>query len=379
MPTVTFNNVSKVFGDYFAIRDVNFKIDDGEFVVFVGPSGCGKTTTLRMLAGLETPSYGNIFFNDVEMTLVPPGRRDISMVFQSYALYPHLSIYNNLAFGPRARHEDKRATDKKIREVAQLLGLDTLLSRRPSELSGGQRQRIALGRAMVRQPKVFLLDEPLSNLDAALRAQMRVEITDLQRRLGVTTAYVTHDQVEALTMGHRIAVFNKGQLLQIDTPRRLYKQPVDQFVATFIGSPKMNIVPASFDYGEQKLRLKCFGRTIPLSDWQSKAVHAGNIRDVNIGLRPQDVYWTQDAPSRCTQRISGLVHTVEPTGAETFVIVDIEGQFVEAQFPSFSEIRIGDTVELVFDVEDLYVFDSQTGLNLLADCSRSSGSLLISA
>ncbi|MCB8883741.1 ABC transporter ATP-binding protein [Acidisoma cellulosilytica] len=379
MPTVTFENVSKIFADYAAIRNINFKIADGEFVVFVGPSGCGKTTTLRMLAGLETPSYGSIFFDEVDVTLVPPGRRDIAMVFQSYALYPHLSTYQNLAFGPRARHEDKQLTDQRIREVARMLGLDSLLGRRPSELSGGQRQRIALGRAMVRQPKVFLLDEPLSNLDAALRAQMRIEITDLQRRLGVTTAYVTHDQVEALTMGHRIAVFNKGELLQIDTPQRLYQQPVNEFVATFIGSPKMNLVPGTLERFDQSVFLKCLGRNTQLSDRQAKGLRSGDISSVNIGLRPQDVHWTQDAPGRCTQKIRGIVHAVEPTGAETFVIVDVDGQSVEAQFPSFSQIRPGDQVELVFDSEDLYVFDAASGVNLLSGYVRDGEALLLSA
>jgi len=242
VPGVKFEGIWKMYGDAPAVQDLNLEIRDGEFLVFVGPSGCGKTTSLRMLGGLEVPSFGRIWLGDRDVTLVPPGQRDIAMVFQSYALYPHMSIEKNLAFGPSVRHEPKQQTEKRIQEVAEVLGIDHLLKRRPSALSGGQRQRVALGRAMIRQPQLFLLDEPLSNLDAALRVQMRIELLRLHKLLPVTTAYVTHDQVEAMTMGDRVAVFNQGQLLQIGPPDELYNCPTNLFVAGFIGSPKINLV-----------------------------------------------------------------------------------------------------------------------------------------
>jgi multiple sugar transport system ATP-binding protein len=364
MPRVEFENVSKAFDNYSAVRDLDFRIDHGEFVVFVGPSGCGKTTTLRMLAGLEHPSNGRIFFDDVDVTTLAPGRRDVAMVFQSYALYPHMTVYKNLSFGPDSRRESSSTTDARIKEVAGILGLASMMSRRPGELSGGQRQRVALGRAMIREPKVFLLDEPLSNLDAALRTQMRVEISDLQRRLGVTTVYVTHDQVEALTMGHRVAVFNQGQLLQIDTPRNLYRNPVDRFVATFIGSPRMNLASGQVASASGRTSLLVLGETVRLSDWQIRTVADGGVRQIEVGLRPQDLHWVQDAPARCGSRMTGTVHTVEPTGAETFVLVDILGQRLEARFPSFCDVKIGDEVMLAFDPEDIYLFDQTTGKSL---------------
>jgi multiple sugar transport system ATP-binding protein len=244
MAKVSFDQVWKIFGEHVAIPGLDLEIQDGEFVVFVGPSGCGKTTTLRMLAGLETPTYGRISIDDVDVTLTPPGQRDIAMVFQSYALYPHMSVRSNLSFGPEVRGESRADLKERVEKVAGLVGLGALLSRKPSELSGGQRQRVALGRALIREPRIFLLDEPLSNLDAGLRTHMRAEISELQRRLGVTTVYVTHDQVEAMTMGHRIAVFDQGRILQIDTPAQLYRNPANKAVGTFIGSPRMNILPA---------------------------------------------------------------------------------------------------------------------------------------
>lgn len=244
MASIKFEHVYKTFGETNVVDDLNLDVEDGEFLVFVGPSGCGKSTTLRMLAGLEDLTGGRISIGNKDVTALPPGRRDIAMVFQSYALYPHMSIYKNLAFGMEVRKSNPKEIEKRIREVAAMLKLDNLLSRSPAELSGGQRQRVALGRAMIREPGLFLLDEPLSNLDAALRTHMRSEISDLQRRLGTTMVYVTHDQVEAMSMGHRIAVFSGGKLLQVDTPERLYRRPVDRYVATFIGSPRMNIAPS---------------------------------------------------------------------------------------------------------------------------------------
>jgi multiple sugar transport system ATP-binding protein len=365
MAKVRFDRVSKLFGQHAAVADLNFEVSDGEFLVLVGPSGCGKTTTLRMRAGLETPTYGRIWMDDRDVTLLPPGRRDIAMVFQSYALYPHMSVYRNLAFGPEVRREPKQQLAARVHKVAEVLGLSGMLDRRPSALSGGQRQRIALGRAMIRAPRLFLLDEPLSNLDAALRTQMRLEIAELQRRLNVTAVYVTHDQVEAMTMGHRIAVFSHGRVLQLDSPQELYLRPKSRMVATFIGSPQMNILPGELSSQDSRVLVSCVDVAIPLTPAQARASRAMPSKKVEIGLRPQHVHWLNEAPPRCTQRIQGVVGSVEPTGAETFVMVTVADQRINARFPSFAQVSIGDQVDLAFDVEDLHLFNPETGASLL--------------
>ena len=245
MATITFEHVTKQFDESFAVNDLNIEVEDGEFLVLVGPSGCGKTTALRMLAGLEEITSGRILIGDRVVNNVAPGARNVAMVFQSYALYPHMTVYDNLAFSLRNQKQPKDEIDRRVQSAAKMLELDTMLKRKPKQLSGGQRQRVALGRAIVREPEAFLMDEPLSNLDAALRLQTRAEILKLQQRLGTTTIYVTHDQVEAMTMGDRIAVMRLGVLQQIGTPEDLYKNPANTFVATFIGSPAMNLLPAS--------------------------------------------------------------------------------------------------------------------------------------
>ncbi len=365
MPMIHFEKIWKVFGKLPVISDLDLEVRDGEFMVFVGPSGCGKTTTLRMLAGLETPTYGRIRLDDDDITLLPPGRRDIAMVFQSYALYPHMTVEKNLAFGPSVRREPSAEVAERVKRVAALVGLEPLLHRRPSELSGGQRQRVALGRAMIRQPKIFLLDEPLSNLDAGLRTHMRSEISELQRRIGVTTVYVTHDQVEAMTMGHRIAVFNQGRILQVDTPAQLYRAPTNKFVGTFIGSPKMNILPAELARSGDRIDVLCLGTRFSVP---ARHITGGALPDaVELGLRPDDIHWTKDAPSRCTEKIVGVVNAIETTGSETFVLVDAKGIEVNSKFPSFAPIRIGQTVDLVFDPTDLHFFDAETGNTLRVD------------
>ncbi|MDG4890097.1 MULTISPECIES: ABC transporter ATP-binding protein [unclassified Mesorhizobium] len=365
MTKVRFERVSKMFGDYTAVQELNFEINDGEFLVLVGPSGCGKTTTLRMLAGLETPSYGRIWIDDKDVTLLPPGERGISMVFQSYALYPHMTVAKNLSFGMEVRHEPKAERAVRVRRVAEMLGLTSMLDRKPAALSGGQRQRVALGRAMIHEPKLFLLDEPLSNLDAALRTQMRFEISDLQKRLGVPTVYVTHDQVEAMTMGHRIAVFARGHLMQIGTPQELFRNPMNREVASFIGSPKMNIVDGDLFGIESRASVRLLGGSFKLSDVQVAALSSKAKPKVQGGIRPQDLHWMQDAPSRCDQRISGRVVSIETTGAESFVMVKIDEDLVNAKFPSFAPVKVDDTVDLAFDVHDLHLFDPETGDALL--------------
>ena len=369
MAKVSFDQVWKIFGEHVAIPGLDLEIQDGEFVVFVGPSGCGKTTTLRMLAGLETPTYGRISIDDVDVTLTPPGQRDIAMVFQSYALYPHMSVRSNLSFGPEVRGESRADLKERVEKVAGLVGLGALLSRKPSELSGGQRQRVALGRALIREPRIFLLDEPLSNLDAGLRTHMRAEISELQRRLGVTTVYVTHDQVEAMTMGHRIAVFDQGRILQIDTPAQLYRNPANKAVGTFIGSPRMNILPAELTREGEVGRVKCLGSVF---SFQAPKFFKNPelVTRVELGIRPDDLHWTKDAPSRCCEHIVGAVRALETTGSETFVMVDVDGVEVNARFPSFADIRIGQQADLVFDPGDLHFFEPETGNTLRTVATR---------
>ncbi|WP_183605202.1 ABC transporter ATP-binding protein [Rhizobium fabae] len=364
MTSVTFANVWKQFGTHTAIEDLNLEIRDGEFMVFVGPSGCGKTTTLRMLAGLETPTYGKILLGRDDVTLTSPGRRNISMVFQSYALYPHMTVRQNLAFGPQIRHENKSEIAASIDKVAKLVGLETLLNRHPNELSGGQRQRVALARSMIRRPRIFLLDEPLSNLDASLRTHMRTEIAELQRQLGVTAVYVTHDQVEAMTMGHRIAVFDHGRILQVATPAELYRAPANKVVGRFIGSPRMNILPATVSVEGESVNVRCFGTTFSM---QGRTFTRDRLSDkIELGIRPDEIQWVKDAPSRCTEKITGIVTSLETTGSDTFVLVNVEGTEVNSKFPSFAPVRRGDAVELVFDPADLHFFDAETGESLKA-------------
>jgi multiple sugar transport system ATP-binding protein len=366
LPGVRFEGVWKLFDDVEAVRDLNLEVHDGEFLVLVGPSGCGKTTSLRMLGGLELPSFGRIWMDERDVTLMPPGRRDVSMVFQSYALYPHMSVYKNLSFGPSVRREPKSRTKERIQQVAEVLGIDHLLNRRPSELSGGQRQRVALGRAMIRQPQLFLLDEPLSNLDAALRVQMRTELIRLHNLLPVTTVYVTHDQVEALTMGDRVAVFDQGELLQIGTPDDLYNRPTNLFVATFIGSPKMNLFPGeliSADSGG--FVLGCLGQSIAVHG-RSLVAEAATGTKLHLGIRPHDLHWAPDAPQRCSVKVPIKVDVIEHTGSEMFVEGQFEGGLrLMGRLDRSAAVTVGDMAELALDPADLHVFAESSGMSLV--------------
>jgi multiple sugar transport system ATP-binding protein len=362
---VRFDQVWKLFGNEApAVANLNLHIHEGEFLVLVGPSGCGKTTSLRMLAGLERPTYGRIWFGDRDVTTLAPGERDVAMVFQSYALYPNMTVYRNLAFGPTVRGESKRELRRRIDEVAEILAIGGLLKRRPTELSGGQRQRVALGRALLRESPLFLLDEPLSNLDAALRVQMRAELIRLHKRLSqTTTVYVTHDQIEAMTMGDRVAVLRDGDVMQVDTPTGLYENPANTFVATFIGSPKMNIVDASVSDNE----LAMLGEKVTLAPAQADAVrgarHDGKIR---VGLRPSDLRPPADvAGAAHTGRMRGVVDVVEHAGSEVFTTVRVDEQLVVARFPRHSVPTSGDRVELAFNPTHLYFFDAQSGTRLI--------------
>jgi multiple sugar transport system ATP-binding protein len=357
--------VWKAFGTQHVVSDLCLDVIDGEFLVLVGPSGCGKTTTLRMLAGLEIPTHGSIWIGDRDVTLAHPGERDISMVFQSYALYPHMTVFKNLAFGPSIRKESKSEIKAQVDQVAEILGIAQYLHRKPNELSGGQRQRVALGRVMLRQPQVSLLDEPLSNLDAALRVQMRAELVKLQRRLGVTTVYVTHDQVEAMTMGDRIAVFDAGRLIQVDTPTNLYRHPANLTSGVFIGSPKMNIVPGQVNNTATCVQAGFLGGTVEITKRNLECEVTQRDLAVSIGLRPHDLYWVQEAPAQCTERLNGRVEIVEPTGSETFALVAVGDSILTVRLSSDAEVATGDSIQLAFDPNNVHIFHGETGDTIL--------------
>lgn len=335
MTTVTFEQVSIRYpgAEDPSVADLDLEIADGEFLVLVGPSGCGKSTTLRALAGLEPVSEGRILIDDRDVTGVEPGERDIAMVFQNYALYPHLSVAKNMGFALKLAKLPKAEIDAKVREAAELLGLSELLDRKPKDLSGGQRQRVAMGRAIVRAPKVFLMDEPLSNLDAKLRVQTRAELASLQRRLGTTTVYVTHDQVEAMTMGDRVAVLKDGILQQVAPPRELYDAPVNEFVAGFIGSPAMNLFPGD---------------------------------GVTLGVRPEAMALLgeqRQAPAGWVVR-DGAVTIIEELGSESYVYADCDGDRLVARITDDRRLSPGERVQLAYDPAAAHRFDQTSGLRL---------------
>jgi multiple sugar transport system ATP-binding protein len=365
MAEIEFERVHKLFGSACAVDDLSLRVRDGEFLVLVGPSGCGKTTSLRMLAGFERPTYGTVSIAGSVVNRVPPRERDLAMVFQSYALFPHMTVFRNLAFGMRIRRAKREEVRRRVHEVAATLELDGLLERRPAELSGGQRQRVALGRALLREPQAFLMDEPLSNLDAALRVQMRVELGRLHERLGVTTVYVTHDQVEAMTMGGRIAVMSGGRLQQCDAPEQIYARPTNLFVAGFIGSPKMNFFPGRIGSDDGRPQLHCLGVRLPLTGAVGEVVRHHGGDDLVVGLRPEDLRWANDAPSSCTVSLTGEVEVVEPLGSETYVVVSVAGHSLTARFPSRSGVKPSARVALALDPTHVHVFDRRTERNLL--------------
>lgn len=359
MASVTFRNVYKRFGDVIAVNNLNLEVGDKEFLVLVGPSGCGKTTALRCLAGLEEVSEGEILIGERVVNDVPPKDRDIAMVFQSYALYPHLSVYDNMAFGLKLRKVPKEEIRRRVNEAADILGIRDLLDRKPRQLSGGQRQRVAVGRAIVREPKVFLFDEPLSNLDAKLRVAMRAEISKLHQRLQTTFIYVTHDQTEAMTMASRIAVINKGILQQLDTPQNLYDKPNNLFVAGFIGSPAMNFFPGKLRRQDGKLLVDTgdFALTIPPSHVQRYEAHAG--KDIIFGIRPENVHDVDFTPPNIVaERVSVKVDVTELMGNEIFLyLVSGRNTFVARVDPR-SKLRIGQQAHVAFDMDNFHIFDA---------------------
>ena len=357
MAEVVLSNVYKRYGKVTAVYDFNLHVQDKEFMVFVGPSGCGKTTTLRMVAGLEEISDGTVRIAEKVVNDMPPKDRDIVMVFQNYALYPHMNVYENMAFGLRLRKTPKPEIDRRVREAAKILQIEHLLERKPKELSGGQRQRVALGRAIVREPKVFLMDEPLSNLDAKLRVEMRSQIQKLHRRLDATVIYVTHDQVEAMTMGTRIVVMRDGHIMQVDTPLNLYDTPKNKFVAGFIGSPSMNFLTVTVRNGMFDDR----GVTVAPSGALANALKAYEGKQVWMGIRPEHLGLRGVTNISEGQNVlKGTVEVVEPLGAQTDLLVDVGGQSLTAKVEGHAQVRPGDNVELLVDLSKLHAFDYQS-------------------
>jgi multiple sugar transport system ATP-binding protein len=364
MASVTFQQVTKRFGDVVAVDDLNIEVADKEFLVFVGPSGCGKSTSLRMLAGLEEISDGQILIGDRVVNDVPPKDRDIAMVFQSYALYPHMSVYDNMAFGLKLRKTPKAEIDRRVKEAADILGLGDLLDRKPRALSGGQRQRVAVGRAIVREPAVFLMDEPLSNLDAKLRVTARAEISKLHKRLGTTFIYVTHDQVEAMTMGDRIAVMNDGFLMQADTPRSLYSEPANIFVAGFIGSPSMNFFDATLVAEEGKLFADVGDFRVEIPDNGSRKAYDGYVgKEVLFGVRPEHVHAPEYAPPNIIAApLTATIEVVELLGHEIHLVMNSGRHTFVATVDPRLPAAFGNEVDLVFDMGSMHLFDKATEL-----------------
>ena len=356
MATVTFEHVSKKFGDVVAVNDLDLQVKDGEFLVLVGPSGCGKTTALRMVAGLEEQTSGDISIGDRLMNDVAPKDRDIAMVFQNYALYPHMSVYDNIAFGLKLRGVPKPEIERRVAEVAEMLGIGQLLKRKPKELSGGQRQRVAVGRAVAREPKVFLMDEPLSNLDAKLRLQTRAQLQKLHQRIRRTTIYVTHDQIEAMTMGDRIAVMSEGILQQLDAPEALHDRPANLFVAGFIGSPGMNFFAATVT-GTAEAPIADAGIfRAPLGAARSKALG----REVVLGIRPEDIEDVAHTHGTGTVPVDAGVEVVEYLGNELQLHLTSGGASFVGRVTTDTVTRPGATLRVGFDLRKLHVFDKAT-------------------
>ena len=364
MASLSLRNICKVYPNGFVeVKDFNLEIEDKEFIIFVGPSGCGKSTTLRMIAGLEDISSGELYIGDRLVNDIEPKDRDIAMVFQNYALYPHMSVYDNMAFGLKLRKVPKQEIDKLVHEAAKILDLEHLLDRKPKALSGGQRQRVAMGRAIVRNPKVFLMDEPLSNLDAKLRVQMRVEISKLHQRLETTIIYVTHDQTEAMTLGTRIVVMKDGIVQQVDTPINLYNYPVNLFVAGFMGSPSMNFIDAEVSQEAGIVSLKFGSYTIKLPESKSKPLVEGGYvgKTIVMGIRPEDVHDDQvmiiNSPDSVVET---QIKLYELLGAEVYLYFDLDQYSVVARVNPRTTAKVGDVVKFAFDLNKLHLFDKET-------------------
>ena len=364
MASVRLENVKKLFdGAVVAVQDLNIEVKDKEFVVFVGPSGCGKTTTLRMIAGLDEVTEGNIYIGDRLVNDVPPKDRDIAMVFQNYALYPHMSVYDNMAFGLKLRKYSKQEIRERVSDAAQILGIEDLLTRKPKALSGGQRQRVAVGRAIVRKPKVFLFDEPLSNLDAKLRVQMRTEISKLHRRLEATMIYVTHDQIEAMTMGERIVVMKDGVIQQTDTPLNLYNGPQNRFVAGFIGSPAMNFFQGRIEKRNRLIFSETDGGLrVSLPKQFERQLRPYREKEIIMGIRPEHIYDARRSEgAKVKAKTVAKVEVVEPMGNEIYVYFSTRpGSMHVSRVSAMEEPEPGGEMEFVFDTSKLHLFDVVT-------------------
>ncbi len=365
MANVVLEDVTKKFGNIIAVNEANLEIQDKEFVVLVGPSGCGKSTTLRMIAGLEEVTSGNIIIDDRDVTDVPPKDRDIAMVFQNYALYPHMNVYNNMAFGLKLRKFPKEDIDKRVKQAAFMLGIEQLLDRKPKQLSGGQRQRVALGRAIVREPKVFLMDEPLSNLDAKLRVQMRAELSKLHVRMQTTTIYVTHDQTEAMTMGDRIVVMRDGLIQQVGKPLEIYDNPNNVFVAGFIGSPAMNFFDdcvLTYEDDEFWITSEIFKVRLP----KEKAMKISVIdqyvgKEIILGVRPEDIKDVNISPNMPEDsRFMAEVEVVEPMGSEVHLYLAQGDKLFVARVDAYTEAFEGDEIQVAFDMRKVHLFDRES-------------------
>lgn len=377
MAGVTFNHVSKDFGDQRVVTDLTIEVQDKEFLVFVGPSGCGKSTSLRMLAGLEEITEGEILIGDRVVNNVAPKDRDVAMVFQSYALYPHMTVYDNMAFGLKLRKTPKKIIDERVNEAANELGIGHLLDRRPRQLSGGQRQRVAVGRAIVREPAVFLMDEPLSNLDAKLRVEARSFISRLHRRLETTFIYVTHDQVEAMTMGTRICVLNEGKLQQIDSPFNLYHNPHNIFVAGFIGSPSMNFFDATLkeDGDGLVVDVGAFTLPVPASKADNFRSHVG--MEVVCGIRPEDIDDSNYLPQGIIpENMVCNVEVVEQMGNEVIIYLENQGKNFIARTDPRTDATVGEAMNITFNLDNMHLFDTNTEMSLSYE-SKTKGANII--
>ena len=362
MARVVLNNICKVFpGDIQAVKDFNLEVNDKEFVVLVGPSGCGKSTTLRMIAGLEDISSGDIHIDNVLINSVPPKDRNTAMVFQNYALYPHMSVYKNMAFGLKLRKYQSDEIHKRVMEAGEILGLKTLMERKPKALSGGQRQRVAVGRAIVRKPKVFLFDEPLSNLDAKMRVEMRNEISRLHTRLRSTMIYVTHDQVEAMTMGDRIVVMKDGLIQQIDAPLDLYNRPKNKFVAGFIGTPPMNFLPGKLLSKNGFMFIEGDGFSLKIVDEMADQLSGLVGKSLILGLRPEDIYDKLFYGDASPQHIiTAKVEVTEPMGPEIFLYLNVKQHSIIARVEANSQVSVNQEVDFVVDMNKIHLFDVDT-------------------
>ncbi|MCY6355065.1 ABC transporter ATP-binding protein [Clostridium sp. ZS2-4] len=363
MAGLSLKNIEKVYSNGFhAVHDFNLDIEDKEFIVFVGPSGCGKSTTLRMIAGLEDISSGELYIGEGLVNDVAPKDRDIAMVFQNYALYPHMTVFDNMAFGLKLRKIPKDEIKQKVTDAAKILGIENLLDRKPKQLSGGQRQRVALGRAIVRSPKVFLMDEPLSNLDAKLRVQMRAEISKLHQRLQTTFIYVTHDQIEAMTMGTRIVVMKDGFVQQVADPQTIYKHPSNMFVASFIGSPQMNFIECILKEENNNVWAEFKGNKVILSAENSKLLKdSGYVnKEVVLGIRPENMYVHSEVSDSKNNVIQTTVQVTEMLGSETYLHLDMQNQNIIARVAPSTKAEIGKDINIGFDTNKIHIFDKET-------------------